>query len=109
MNGRCRRAGWKRARRSCLAVTDEAWRYDFPPYDGPPHKLDRFRGQEQRWAAFRFEGKESEIDVVNPGGAERAEFLAWRWEALSALPELVVPYKRAVYENVVRAFARFAG
>jgi putative (di)nucleoside polyphosphate hydrolase len=94
---------------SLLAVTDEAWRYDFPPYDGPPHKLDRFRGQEQRWAAFRFEGADSEIDVVNPGGAERAEFLAWRWERLAALPELVVPYKRPVYEQVVRAFARFAG
>jgi putative (di)nucleoside polyphosphate hydrolase len=94
---------------SLLAVTEEAWRYDFPPYDGPPHKLDRFRGQEQRWAAFRFEGEESEIDVVNPGGAERAEFLAWRWEKLAALPELVVPYKRPVYEQGVRAFARYAG
>jgi putative (di)nucleoside polyphosphate hydrolase len=93
---------------SLLAVTDEAWRYDFPPYEGPPHKLDRFRGQEQRWAAFRFEGEDSEIDVVNPGGAERAEFLAWRWEKLAALPDLVVPYKRPVYEQVVRAFARFA-
>jgi putative (di)nucleoside polyphosphate hydrolase len=90
-----------------LAMTDDAWRYDFPPYDGPPHKLDRFRGQEQRWAAFRFIGEEAEIDVVNPGGAERPEFLAWRWERLDALPDLVVPFKRDVYRKVAAAFARF--
>ena len=43
---------------SLLAVTQEWWRYDFPPYDGPPHKLSGFRGQEQRWVALRFEGED---------------------------------------------------
>ena len=51
--------------------------------------------------------QEAEIDVVNPGGAERPEFLAWRWERLEALPDLVVPFKRDVYRRVVAAFARF--
>ncbi len=93
---------------SLLAVTDDWWRYDFPPYDGPPHKLSPFRGQEQRWVAFRFEGQESEIDVLDPGGGEIAEFSEWGWFPLADLPARVVSFKRPVYEKVVAAFARFA-
>ena len=53
-----------------LAVTDAWWTYDFPPYHGPWHKLSAFRGQRQRWVAFRFTGAESEIDVENPAGGQ---------------------------------------
>lgn len=91
-----------------LAVTDEWWTYDFPPYDGPWHKLCAFRGQKQRWVAFRFEGEESDVDITAPNGDEPAEFSEWRWARLSELPALIVPYKRAVYERVAAAFAEFA-
>ncbi len=47
----------------------------------------------------------SEINVREPGdGAMPAEFDAWRWEALERLPELIVPFKRAAYLEVVAAF-----
>jgi putative (di)nucleoside polyphosphate hydrolase len=91
-----------------LAVTQDWWRYEFPPYAGPPHKLSRFRGQEQRWVAFRFEGAETEIDIETPGGGEPAEFYAWRWMKLAALPDLVMTYKRDVYRRVAEAFCGFA-
>jgi putative (di)nucleoside polyphosphate hydrolase len=68
----------------------------------------RYRGQRVKWVAFRFEGEESEIDVLNPGHGHKAEFSEWRWERLAALPELVAPFKRDAYEAVVREFARFA-
>ncbi len=93
---------------SLLAATDAWWPYDFPPYRGPPHKLSPYRGQQQRWVAFRFEGDESEIDVLRPGGGEPPEFLEWRWLPLAGLPALVMPYKREVYARVVKAFERFA-
>ncbi|MBX6425706.1 MAG: RNA pyrophosphohydrolase [Variibacter sp.] len=82
--------------------------YDFPPYAGPPHRLCAFRGQRQRWFAFRFTGDEREIDVtrVHVNDAE-PEFGAWRWERLERVPALVVPFKRAVYASVARAFAAF--
>jgi putative (di)nucleoside polyphosphate hydrolase len=92
-----------------LAVTVEWWRYDFPPYDGPPHKLTAFRGQRQRWVAFRFTGDEAAFDIGKPNGEEPPEFSEWRWRPLAAMPGLVVPFKRPVYEKVVGAFARFAG
>ena len=64
----------------------------------------KYRGQTQKWFAMRFLGAESEIDVVHPDGAAEAEFSAWRWEPLQNIPDLVVPFKRAVYERVVREF-----
>lgn len=66
----------------------------------------KYRGQMQKWFAMRFTGNDSEIDVEHPAGHE-AEFSAWRWEKLPNVPDLVVPFKRAVYERVVREFAKY--
>ena len=49
----------------------------------------------------------SEIDIV-PQPGHQAEFDAWRWAAIGDLIGLIVPFKRAVYEQVVRDFARLA-
>jgi putative (di)nucleoside polyphosphate hydrolase len=68
----------------------------------------RYRGQTQKWYALRFTGDESEIDITCPAG-HKPEFAAWRWEPMQNLPELVVPFKRPVYERVVREFAGLAG
>ncbi|GAB5375804.1 MAG: RNA pyrophosphohydrolase [Acuticoccus sp.] len=68
----------------------------------------RYRGQAQRWFAFRFEGEEAEINVAEPPDGHSMEFSTWRWEALSAIAEVVVPFKRPVYELVIEEFARFA-
>jgi len=92
---------------SLLARLDHEVTYDWPPYHGPPHRLTHWRGQRQVWFAFRFTGPESEIDLAPPAGGAVAEFDAWRWERLSALPALVVPYKRSVYEAVAAGFAAF--
>jgi putative (di)nucleoside polyphosphate hydrolase len=91
-----------------LAICKEVWTYDFPSYSGPPHHLCAFRGQEQRWVAFRFIGREDEIDVLAPSGGAPAEFSAWNWFALADLVAQVVPFKRAVYERVAKTFAQFA-
>ena len=83
-------------------------------YDLPPDLIlgswnGRYRGQKQKWFALRFEGEESEIDVLHPGGGKhKPEFSEWRWERLERLPELIVPFKRGVYEEVVAAFEAIA-
>jgi putative (di)nucleoside polyphosphate hydrolase len=68
----------------------------------------RYRGQKQKWYALRFTGDDAEIDVLHPAGGHAPEFIAWRWAATAELPDLVVPFKRATYERLVREFARFA-
>lgn len=84
--------------------------YDLPPELVAVSWKGRYRGQKQKWFALRFEGKESEIDVLNPGGGKHsAEFTEWRWEKLDRLPDLIVPFKRGVYAEVVHAFADIGG
>ncbi len=58
---------------------------------------------------MRFTGKDAEINVASPGGGHKAEFVSWRWEPMKNLPELIVPFKRPVYERVVKEFAKLAG
>ncbi|WJR78631.1 RNA pyrophosphohydrolase [Bradyrhizobium sp. NP1] len=84
--------------------------YEFPPYDGPPsHRLAKFRGQRQKWFALRFTGRDDEIDPLSPRNGQPAEFDAWRWEQLSRVADLVVPFRRKVYRTVAEQFARFTG
>jgi putative (di)nucleoside polyphosphate hydrolase len=65
----------------------------------------RYRGQTQKWFAFRFEGEDDEINIRQPGGGQhKPEFDEWRWEEMRRLPELIIPFKRPVYENVVASF-----
>lgn len=79
--------------------------YDLPPAMLKSSWKGRYRGQAQKWFALRLTGSESEINVVSPPGGHRPEFDAWRWEDLARTPSLVVPFKRAVYEQVVKTFA----
>lgn len=81
--------------------------YDFPPEVLASAKASRgWLGQKQVWFAYRFTGDEREIDLE---ADEHVEFEAWRWGRLDEAPELIVPFKRGVYEAVVAAFAGFAG
>lgn len=82
-------------------------------YDLPAHLIGiglkgKYRGQTQRWYAFRFEGDESEIAINPPPGGHEAEFYAWAWKPMHTLPELIVPFKRKVYEEVIAAFTHLA-
>jgi putative (di)nucleoside polyphosphate hydrolase len=83
-------------------------------YDLPAHLIGialkgKYRGQAQRWFAFRFEGNEREIAINPPPGGHTAEFDLWEWKPMHELPDLIVSFKRGVYEEVVAAFTQFAG
>jgi putative (di)nucleoside polyphosphate hydrolase len=93
---------------SFLAKTDEWWSYDFPPHNAPTsHKLAPFRGQKQKWVAFRMEGGLDEIEMDVEGCDQDPEFDGWGFFPLSVLPTLVVPFRKPVYEKVAEAFAEF--
>ena len=82
---------------------------DWINYDLPPHLVGialkgKYRGQTQRWFAFRFEGEDSEIAIDPPPGGHSAEFDEWAWKPMDELPDLIVPFKRGVYLAVVGAF-----
>ena len=92
-----------------LAEAPEWFSYDLPEEMAGGGWTSRYRGQIQKWFAFRFTGPQSEIDVENPGeGKHKPEFDGWRWEDLDSLPGLIVPFKRGVYQQVVTAFRHLA-
>jgi putative (di)nucleoside polyphosphate hydrolase len=92
---------------SLLAEAKDWYSYDLPNTIAEEAWRGRYQGQRQKWFALRFEGPDSEINIEAPGG-HRPEFDAWRWERMELLPELIIPFKRPVYERVVADFLPYA-
>lgn len=74
-------------------------------YDLPDELLGKalkgkYRGQRQNWFAMLHEGQDAEINIATA----HPEFEEWRWLPLEQLPEVIVPFKRALYLQVVQAF-----
>jgi putative (di)nucleoside polyphosphate hydrolase len=84
-----------------LGATEGWIAYDFPAGYGGSKQARGWLGQKQKWFAYRFTGPEAEIDLEVHG---EVEFDAWRWGRLAEAPTLIVPFKRAAYEQVVAAF-----
>ena len=93
---------------SLIAEAPDWYTYDLPVDVTKKAWRGRYQGQRQKWFALRFEGEDSEINVTAPAGGVRPEFETWRWERMENLAGLIIPFKRPVYENVVRAFASHA-
>ncbi len=90
-----------------VAVLAEApgWlRYDLPADLRSKVWRGRYRGQKQKWFAFRYLGTDDGINIET----EKPEFRAWRWVSLGEVPGLVIAFKRPVYEELVSAFAAYA-
>ncbi len=92
-------------RASILAEHPDWLTYELPPEIAGAAFQGRFRGQRQKWFALRFEGEERDIVLDRD---PHPEFVAWRWVSLADLPSLAVPFKRAIYETLAIAFARFS-
>ncbi len=78
---------------------------DWVTYDLPPELLGRvwggkYRGQKQKWFLFRFLGRDDQVQIAT----EHPEFERWRWIGADEMVAAIVPFKRAVYEEVVQAF-----
>lgn len=87
-----------------IAEMDSWIDYDLPRELVGVALCGKYRGQRQKWFAMRFIGKDSEIRIDLPPGGHRVEFDDWAWVALEEIPQMVVPFKRAVYENVAARF-----
>jgi putative (di)nucleoside polyphosphate hydrolase len=91
-----------------LAESSQWFAYDIPREIVGQAWKGKYRGQTQKWYALRFTGEDAEIDVRNPAGGHEPEFLEWRWERMARLPDLIIPFKRPVYEKVIAEFAHLA-
>ena len=94
-------------RAQILAQHPELLRYEFPDYLQYRHGIFRgkYRGQEQTWFALQFLGDDAEFKLTNEFETELPEFVAWKWVELAQTPELIVDFKKPVYEKVVEVFS----
>jgi putative (di)nucleoside polyphosphate hydrolase len=81
--------------------TAEALRYDLP--DELIGKLwkGKYRGQEQIWFLARFSGADADIDLE---AHDPPEFAQWKWLDPEELPDVIVPFKKRLYQTVLNEF-----
>jgi putative (di)nucleoside polyphosphate hydrolase len=77
-------------------------------YDLPPELRGRvwggkYRGQRQKWFLYRYLGRDDQVNIAT----SHPEFSHWRWITADDMVASIVPFKRAVYEEVVRSFRAY--
>ena len=91
--------------KAVLEAESRGWHhYDLPPDLADRIWMGRYRGQRQKWFAFRFRGKDKDIDIAT----KHPEFSRWRWAEMRELPDLIVPFKRQLYATLIDEFAHLA-
>ncbi len=74
-------------------------------YDLPKSLITRFwngqyRGQKQKWVLLKFVGNNDEINI----NQFPPEFTKWQWVELVTLPNIVIPFKKQLYQSVIEEF-----
>ncbi len=84
-----------------IAESTEEHYYDLPPELMGKIWGGKYRGQRQSWFLMRFKGQDKDIDIATG----HAEFSKWQWVSPERLPQLIVPFKKRLYEAVIAEFA----
>ncbi|WP_323781011.1 RNA pyrophosphohydrolase [Thalassovita sp.] len=82
------------------AETERWLTYDLPHDLVPKIWKGRYRGQQQKWFLTRFQGRDADVNIAT----EHPEFSQWRWLSPDDLVDNIVPFKREVYAEVLKAF-----
>ena len=83
-----------------VASSSQWLSYDLPEDLIPILWNGKFRGQKQKWFLFKFLGEDGDIDIAT----EHPEFSKWKWISKENLLKEIVPFKKSVYENVLKEF-----
>jgi len=87
-------------RAEIVAESRDWFHYDLPADLRPRLWGGKYRGQRQKWFAMRFTGTDRDIDIAT----EHPEFSDWKWTAPATLPDLIVPFKRQLYRELLAEF-----
>jgi putative (di)nucleoside polyphosphate hydrolase len=83
-----------------IAAGGEELLYDLPADLQGKLWKGKYRGQRQMWFLYRFLGADADIDLATA----HPEFRTWKWAEPRDLPDMIVPFKRRLYEDVLRQF-----
>ncbi len=85
-----------------IKVAEHKLRYDIPQPLQQKLWNGMYRGQEQTWVALRFNGQDTDINL---NAHDPAEFKAWQWAPLTSVTDMIVPFKRELYKEVIVMFS----
>ena len=86
-----------------IIVESKQWRtYDLPNELIGKLWQGKYRGQRQKWFALKFIGEDDDIDIK---ASEYPEFIDWKWVDMEVAIDLIIPFKRKLYIDIVREFS----
>ena len=86
-----------------VSATPERLKYDLPEELRGKLWGGKWKGQDQDWFLARFLGTDLDVNIATP----HPEFRDWKWIEPAELPELIVPFKRDLYRQLLREFADY--
>jgi putative (di)nucleoside polyphosphate hydrolase len=87
-----------------LARTRDWLRYEVPDQFIRRDARGHYRGQKQIWFLLRMVGRDSDMNLR---ATNHPEFDAWRWNEYWVPLEVVIEFKRSVYESALTELARY--
>ena len=79
----------------------ERLKYDLPVEMRSRLWGGRWKGQDQDWFLARFLGTDADVNIAT----SHPEFREWKWIDPQQLPDLIVPFKRELYRQLLSEFA----
>ncbi len=83
-----------------IAESKNWYRYDIPKFLIPKLWGGSYKGQSQKWFLIKFLGTDADINI----NTSHPEFVDWRWAELDELHDIIIPFKRKLYNAVIDEF-----
>tara|TARA_B100000945_G_C20392039_1_gene602784 strand:+ start:825 stop:1295 length:471 start_codon:yes stop_codon:yes gene_type:complete len=80
-----------------LKEIEEWTEYELPDYLLGKIWKGKYRGQKQKWFILKFTGKDDEINLRTT----HPEFIEWKWVSPEKLPNIIVDFKKKLYEKLL--------
>lgn len=82
---------------------DEWMYYDLPQEIASKLWNGQYKGQMQKWFVLEFLGDDSDINIAT----EIPEFMTWRWAFPQELTDMIVGFKRELYDNLFKRISSY--
>ena len=86
-----------------LKEIDNWFEYELPNYLLGKIWKGKYRGQKQKWFIVKFLGNDQEINLE----IDKPEFIEWQWLDIENLPNVIVDFKKKVYEQLLPKIRNF--
>jgi putative (di)nucleoside polyphosphate hydrolase len=86
-----------------ISECPERLKYDLPEQLRGKLWGGKYFGQDQDWFLARFLGTDADVNIHT----HHPEFREWKWVDPQHLPNLIVPFKRELYRQLLSEFAGF--